>query len=80
MSSPWTEGVKGPAVNDMQMLPSITENPNWVGGQKNTQVSSGDCDTSIDTTLCGRWGKRGKEEEEVEEGGGGKRTMIQHFK
>lgn len=52
------------------MLPSITENPNWVGGQKNTQVSSGDCDTSIDTTLCGRWGKRGKEEEEVEEGGG----------
>lgn len=56
----------------MQMLPRIMENPNWVGGQKNTQVSSGDCDTSIDTTLCGRWGKRGKEEEEVEEGGGGK--------
>lgn len=66
---------KGPRGNDMQMLPSVSKNSNWVGGQKNTQFSSSDSDTSIDNTLCGRWGKRGKEEEEVEEmewGGGGK--------
>lgn len=41
----------------MQMLPSVSKNTNWVGGQKNTQFSSSDSDTSIDNTLCGRWGK-----------------------
>lgn len=41
----------------MQMLPSVSKNTNWVGGQKNTQFSPSHSDTSIDNTLCGRWGK-----------------------
>lgn len=46
-----SKGLRG---NDMQMLPSVSKNSNWVGGQKNIQFSSSDSDTSIDNTLWGR--------------------------